>query len=43
MSHLIHVANVLILVSFCVKEILWLRILSIIASRIGDTRRRART
>ena len=32
MSNLIHVANVLILVSFCVKEILWLRILSIIAS-----------
>ena len=32
MEHLIHVANALILVSFCLKEILWLRLLSILAS-----------
>ena len=32
MSWMIHVANVLVLVSFCVKEILWLRVLSVLAS-----------
>jgi CRP-like cAMP-binding protein len=32
MEHLIHVANALILLSFCLKEILWLRLLSILAS-----------